>query len=118
SAGGVPARHDTEAQVSLPQDVAERSDDVPRLEGAGRRLGKERRVEQEVDVVDERDARALRRHHALERARGVEAAEATTRYDDVPRHLSSRCARPAALPRRRMVTPCNKLLQGPAEAQS
>ena len=39
--------------------LAQRHDDVARLERAGRRAGQQRRVEHEVDVVDERDPRAL-----------------------------------------------------------
>ena len=78
--------HDAQPQMRLLEHVAQRGDDVARLEHAGRRLGQERRVEQEVDVVDERDARALARHRALELAGRVEAAEPATGDDDVPGH--------------------------------
>ena len=47
-----------EAQVGPLELLAQRHDDVARLERAGRGAGQQRRVEHEVDVVDERDARA------------------------------------------------------------
>jgi peptidoglycan/xylan/chitin deacetylase (PgdA/CDA1 family) len=75
-----------EAQVGVLQRLAQRDDDVARLQRAAGRPWQQRRVEHEVDVVDERDARAVRRQDALERPGCVEAAEAAARDDDVPGH--------------------------------
>ena len=63
-----------EAQVDAARQLlAQRHDDVARLEHARRGARQQRRVEHEVDVVDEPDARAVRGQQARERAGGVEA---------------------------------------------
>jgi hypothetical protein len=58
-ARGVASGDGAEYQAGLLEHVAQRRDDVARLEHPRRGLREKRRVEQEVDVVDERDARAV-----------------------------------------------------------
>ena len=76
---GVEAEHAAELDVSPVELLAQRDDDVPRLEGAGGRARQERRVQEEVGVAEDGDARAVARQHALEAPRRVEAAEAHRR---------------------------------------
>src|SRR5204862_2603142 len=64
----VRTRHAAEPDVGAPKLLAQRYDDVARLERPGRGAGQERRVEQEVRVGDERDVRALCGQDALELA--------------------------------------------------
>ena len=78
--------HGAEPQVCPAQDVAQRRDDVARLQHAGGRLRQERRVEHEVDVVDERQPGRLARQDVLELARRGHPRESTTGNHDVPGH--------------------------------
>jgi len=64
--------------------LAQRDDDVARLEPAAGRAGQKRRVEEEVRVVDDGDPRAAAWELALEGPRAVEAAVAPSGDDDVP----------------------------------
>ena len=96
---GVVGGDRAEAQVRALQDVAQRRDDVARLQRPGRRLRQERRVEHEVDVVDEREPRRLARQEALELAGGRHPGEPTSGDDDVPGHDL------------KYGRPCNTLLQ-------
>ncbi len=66
--------------------LAERDDDVARLQGAGGRAGQQRRVEHEVDVVDEDQLRRLLREDPLELAGCVRPREAPSGDDDVVSH--------------------------------
>ena len=56
---GVATDDRAEPQVRALELLAQRHDDVPRLQRAAGGAGQQRRVEHEVDVVDERDPRAL-----------------------------------------------------------
>ena len=96
----------TEAEVRAPQDVAQRRDDVPRLQHAGRRLRQERRVEHEVDVVDEREPRRLVREKLLQLTGGRHPREPSSGDDDVPGHTFSMAA---------LVTRCYKGSPKPAQ---
>ena len=85
-AGRVVAGDRAEAQVGALEDVAQRRDDVARLERAGGRLREQRRVEQEVDVVDEDQPGRLLRQDPLELAGGVGSREPSSCDDDVVSH--------------------------------
>ena len=87
-----------EAQVDAVRELlAQRHDDVARLQRARRGARQQRRVEHEVDVVDDADPGAVRRQQAIERPRGVEAAEPAARDHDVPGHVTSKSVpRPGA----------------------
>ena len=64
--------HAAEQQLGVRAHLAQRHDDVPRLERPGRGLGKERRVEHEVLRADDRCAAAA------EQSRDVAAGEAAS----------------------------------------
>ena len=88
-----------EPQVGALELLAQRHDDVARLERARRRARQQRRVEHEVDVVDQRDLRArCGGQLALERARGVEPAEAAAGDDDAARAIGADDTLPAGRP--------------------
>ena len=66
--------------------LAQRDDDVARLERPAGGAGQQRRVEHEVDVVDQRDVRAVGGELAFEAARDRQAAEAAAEDEHVPGH--------------------------------
>jgi hypothetical protein len=78
-----------EPEVGAMENLAQRRDDVARLERPGRGLGQERRVEREVDVVDEHQPRRLLRQQLLELTGAGRAREAASGDDDVPGHALS-----------------------------
>ena len=75
-----------EAQVRRVELLAQRHDDVARVERPGRGAGQQRGVQHEVDVVHERHPCTLRGQRPLQRSRGVEAAEAAACDHHMPGH--------------------------------
>src|SRR2546426_2081033 len=97
AAGEVDVRHRVAAEAEAPRaaDVAQRLNDVSRLDHRGGDLGQERREEQVVPVADEEDLDVgAIAQPALEHAHGLHPGEAAAEDDD-PHHTSSTPRSPA-----------------------
>src|SRR3989454_764506 len=97
AAGEVDVRHRvaTEAEAARAADVAQRLNDVSRLDHRGGDLGQERREEQVVPVADQEDLDVgAIAQPALEHAHSLHPGEAAAEDDD-PHHTSSTTRQPS-----------------------
>jgi hypothetical protein len=79
--------HDApEPQVGALELLAQRHNDMARLQCAGRGTRQQRREQEEVDVTDERHPGVVRRQQSLQGAGGVETSEAAAGDHHVPGH--------------------------------